>query len=426
MNKANIQEKWGRYCDTDSLVDTMMRLFTKYKIRNTEHGVCKMLDTYFTNKQPLIDLFAKSPNYVGNMRIVLDIEMERAVDGNEVDAFCKTFMEKVKADSVILKMVDSEGKTREDYLTNLGCKLTPDEFSKKETKKLIESISSFAPNGATTESVHNSELLQSFFQRCFGNYHLTTVDRECSLVRCAKESLPTPVTLPHGMKTSRAFNKVCNTYGIDLLPNYNKLFAKYADMVSDLKRKLKFFISLNPLDYLTMSFGVSWQSCHNLRAGGWRGGTVSYMLDSTSFITFVHNEIPTKCEEGKIYREMFHYYNGNLIQSRIYPSSNDGARDLYDFFGSLVCAELAKLENKTNLWDRRNTYNEDYIKGNQSAQYPDYSHHITNAHYMLEGSKRAAITIGAQRICAYCGKPLVNYGCGALAHNSGDSECELA
>lgn len=426
MNKANIQEKWGRYCDTNNLVDTMMRLFTKCKIRNSEHGVCKMLDIYFTNKQPLIDLFAKSPNYKGDMRIVLDIEMEREVNGNEVEGFCKSFMEKVKADSVILKMVDSEGKTREDYLANLGCKLTPDEFSKKETKKLIESISSFAPNGATKESVGASEQLQVLFQRRFGNYHHTTIDRESALVRCAKEDLSTPVTLPHGMKTSRAFNKVCNTYGIDLLPDYNKLFAKYADMVSDLKRKLKFFISVNPLDYLTMSFGVSWQSCHNLRNGGWRGGTVSYMLDSASFITFVHNEIPTDCEEGKIYREMFHYYNGNLIQSRIYPSSNDGARNLYDFFGGIVCAELARLEDKENLWNRRDTCSDDYIKGNQSAQYADYGHHTTKAHYAFTDSTNVAIPIGAQRICAYCGKPLVNYACSSLTHTSGDSECELA
>ena len=425
MNKANIQEKWGRYCDTSSLVDTMMMLFKKYKIRNSEHGVCKMLDAYFTNKQPLIDLFAKSPNYNGNMRIVLDIEMEREVNGNEVDVFCSSFMNKVKADSVILKMVDGENKTREDYLANLSCKLTPDEFSKKETKKLIESISSFAPNGATKESVENNEQLQAFFRCRFGDYRRTTVDRESALVRCAKD-LPTPVTLPHGMKTSRAFNKVCNTYGIDLLPDYNKLFAKYADMVSDLKRKMKFFISVNPLDYLTMSFGVSWQSCHNLRSGGWRGGTVSYMLDSTSFITFVHNEIPTNCEEGKIYREMFHYSNGNLIQSRIYPSSNDGARDLYDFFGGLVCAELAKLEDKENLWTRRDTCSDDYIKGNQSAQYPDYGCHTTKAHYAFTDSADVAIPIGAQRICAYCGKPLTNYGCSYLAHSEGDIECELA
>ena len=42
MNKANIKEKWGHYCDTNKLVDSMMGLLKTCNIENSEHGVCLM------------------------------------------------------------------------------------------------------------------------------------------------------------------------------------------------------------------------------------------------------------------------------------------------------------------------------------------------------------------------------------------------
>ena len=70
MNKAYLKQKWSKYCDTDKLVDDMMETLTKYRHRNSEHGVCVVLDTYFTNKEPLINMFMNSNHYVGDMRIV--------------------------------------------------------------------------------------------------------------------------------------------------------------------------------------------------------------------------------------------------------------------------------------------------------------------------------------------------------------------
>ncbi len=424
MNKANIKEKWGHYCDTNKLVDSMMDLLKTCNIENSEHGVCKVLDAYFTNKQDLIKMFAQSPNYCGDMRIVMDIEMERQNNAEEVDAFCKTFMATMHADKLLLKTTDANGKSRNDYINDFAGKLSPNDFlnevTKTEITKKIENLQNFDVQGYSVKSQEDNQKLQSIFGVDFAR-HPSAALQQCIVDEAAK--LPTPVTLAKDMKTSRAFNRICNTYGIDVLPNYNKVFAKYADMVSGLKRKLKFFISVNPLDYLTMSYGVNWTSCHSLKSGGYRGGTMSYMLDSTSFITYVHSEIPTDIEEGKIYREMFHYHKGNLIQGRIYPQENDGATDLYTFFGNIVCAELARLENKTNCWHRDTTISRDYLSN--GAHYPDYAYHTFDHHYCLTGMRRCQIIIGNQRICTRCGKPIATSYRNALCHLSNET-CELA
>lgn len=39
MIKAELNARWGMYCDTDKLVTDMMALLNKYNHECTEHGV---------------------------------------------------------------------------------------------------------------------------------------------------------------------------------------------------------------------------------------------------------------------------------------------------------------------------------------------------------------------------------------------------
>ena len=74
MNKTELKAAWGQYCDTDKLVDDVMALLTKYGHRNSEYGVCSMLNVYFENKKDLIELFQKSEHYIGDMRMLVTLE----------------------------------------------------------------------------------------------------------------------------------------------------------------------------------------------------------------------------------------------------------------------------------------------------------------------------------------------------------------
>jgi hypothetical protein len=234
------------------------------------------------------------------------------------------------------------------------------------------------------------------------------------------------------LKTSRAFNRMCTHFEVNKLPKYNKLFAQYSDMVSDTKRTMKFYMSLNPLDYLTMSFGNSWASCHtidktnrrgmpNSYSGAYCGGTLSYMLDQTSFITFVHSHTTEDIvEEGKIYRNMFHYGNDMLIQGRIYPQGNDGNTDLYKVFRGYVQKELSPLLGVSNSWVK-SSKRPSGVTYSYGAHYRDYENFsYCNVSYPKEKGEDFGdncITIGRYGICPNCGREInihdriTCYGC---------------
>lgn len=446
MNKAELKNNWGNYCDTDVLVDTMMSLLTKYGHANTEHGVCSVLNTFFTNKRNLIDMFMTSNHYIGNLRIALDIEMERYSSANEVDYCCSNFLSKLDAKKFLLKTTDSQGKRLNDYL-NIGIShfkasdlLNTDVFQR--IKSVSDGANQFDENGYLVESVKTYKALVRFFSHVMSQ---NTWPKLNERVAIKAGELPIPVKLTADMKTSRAFNKICTTYGLDkanpitvrseengqtitrTVYPYDKLFAEYADLVSDLKRKLKFFISLNPLDYLTMSFGTNWSSCQtidktnkrnmpNNYSGGYCGGTLSYMLDSSSIITYVYKTMPESIEEGKIYRNMFHFQNNTLVQGRVYPQGNDGCTDLYTVFREFVQGEFVEMLGlQKNAWTKRD---KNCIISN-GVHYKDYNcYGGCNVTYPTEKANQIGqITIGHDRICPKCGRVVEGNGSsGRLVH----------
>ena len=105
MNKSQLKIKWGKYADTDKLVDDIMCLLTRYNHRNSEHGVCCVLDKFFTNKEPLINILQKSKYYMGDLRIVLDEQLERRGNKYEIDNCVYKFPSVVNAAEYIKKKI---------------------------------------------------------------------------------------------------------------------------------------------------------------------------------------------------------------------------------------------------------------------------------------------------------------------------------
>lgn len=416
MNKADLNQKWSKYCDTDQLVADMMALLKKYDCSYTEHGICVALDTYFTNKEPLIKLISGSKNYIGNMRIAVQKEFDRQLCGNDVYNFISQF-ERTFSPRFLLKEKDEDNKSLYDYL-NAGKnsfvigELPSEEDQAGKLKKmrqfdysrnvLLDSFKNYNEYAAYLNDFRNGKRSTMWKDVCYGS----------------------GPELKKGTKTSRAFNHVCTHYGIDkMFPEdvttvrdgqettrtvypYDKLFAQFADLVSDLKRKLYFVISLNPLDYFTMSVGVNWRSCHHIDGGSWRGGCMSYMLDKTSMITYV---IPTLVgdihETPKVYRQMYHYKNNLFVQNRLYPQGNDGATDLYEKFRGFVIEEFAPLIDVDNNWG--------WFPGTGSyvnslgVHYRDYGNNRKcGIFYPLsreDDARNQKITIGHDGICLICG-----------------------
>ena len=432
MNKNELKNAWGNYCDTDKLVDDVIALLTKYHHNCTENGVCKMLDCYFENKIHLITMFMNSENYVGDMRICVDHELDRSLSQSEIISFCSRFVEEVGAKEIICKRVDEYGKTLKDY-SRVGVR----SFNARDHRcgRFVNNLAihakerrNFRSDGYTVESYKNYNnfwlAIDGFKYSSGSKLERRTIDN--------MEAVGIHARLAAGMKTSRAFNRVCSMTGVDKLPKYNKMFAEYSDMVSGLKRKIKFYISVNPLDYLTMSFGKSWSSCHTIdklnergMQNGYQGmhcgGIMSYMLDATSIITYVHNHTMENYEEGKLYRNMFHFDRGTLVQGRIYPQGNDGSTDLYKTFRGFMQDEFTKMLGLNDTtWVKKGGDCSDYIIS-YGTHYRDYEHFEgCNISYPKEWFDASIneVEIGHSRICPYCGEIVADFeDDGRLTHS---------
>lgn len=412
---------YNEYTDTSKLTDDIMNLLTEYKHDNTEAGVTKMLDTYFKNKHDLIELFKKSPNYKGDLRIEFEEEFERKIDSDAVIHAVNELIRNPQNKKLITKTEDEEGKTRQDYILklpkhyDLSELATEDGYNKMKEETAF--LNNFNHDGYTMESItkwnHIETVLDAFRLCKKANLDTSDVDYINTLMIGDTDK---PL-MAEGMKTSRAMNKVCKFYGLDKTDDYNKLFAAYADTVSEKNQKMKVVISVNPYDYLTMSFGVNWASCHtidktnkrnmaNSYSGMYCGGTMSYMLDGTSMIMYIVKENDNVQTAGKIYRNMFHWNGHNLLQGRIYPQGNDGAVDLYSKFRGIVQKEFsAMLGLDRNKWIRNQNPGALNIISNGS-HYQDY-YHFSDCSYSYPeeygSNKEKNFEIGHATICVKCG-----------------------
>lgn len=406
MNKLDLFSKWGKYCDTNQLVDDVMELVHTYGHRNTVHGVCSLLDKFFTNKESLIQLLASSNHYIGNLRISTKQSFERSLDYTALRNFFWQHSHEF-CDYHPRSQVDDDGKVMMDYMKADAKTVSLFDLADSEPlKEMVAKLRQFRNDGTTVESFNYNEQINRYINFFKGHpYSSIQYDYEPDLDKKAP-------SFKAGMKTSRAFNAFCHYYGVDKRDTYNKSFAKYADLVSSLKRNMDFVISLNPLDYLMMSNGVSWHSCHNIQAGGWKGGCLSYMLDNTSIITYVVEDINSNPKIHLIpknYRQMIHYSDGMFMQNRLYPQGNDGATDLYNRFRGFVIEEFNEILGNDSDWDVEEGSRVccDHVRSS-GVHYRDYHSNdrcnIFYPHAKANSMARQIMRIGHEGICLHCGR----------------------
>jgi hypothetical protein len=222
-----------------------------------------------------------------------------------------------------------------------------------------------------------------------------------------------------GEKMSRVVNKICKYLGYDKHPDYNREYAKFADALSPLTIKRHTILSINPLDYLTMSFGNSWASCHTIDKANRRGmpnsyqgqyssGTMSYMLDPSSMVFYTvdasydGNEYWT---QSKINRQMFHWGENKLVQGRLYPQGNDCNDDAYKPYREIVQGIMSSIFDFPNLWTTtKGTSAASKYINTEGTHYADY-YHFSNCRLCVpkDNTNENNFTVGADPICIECG-----------------------
>lgn len=359
------------------LVHDIGELLCEYGYNYETFAIEDIIDEWAEQKAELITAFKKHPNYIeGKFMIAFNSDFERTFDREAIEKFSKWI-------SRILP----------NHLNDL-----PACIKERAEDSLI-------PNN-----------LCSFLI----GLDLYIKDRTISEELTARLENIIPEIKPHaGEKTSRVINRLCTFLGFNKNPDYNREFAKFADGLNPLTIKRHTILSLNPLDYLTMSFGNSWASCHTIDKNNRRGmpnnysgcyssGTISYMLDGSSMVLYTVDakyDADEYWTQPKINRQMFHWGAEKLVQGRLYPQDNDNNKDAYAPYRNIVQQIVSTIFDFPNLWTlSRGTEAASKYIISRGTHYRDYANYENCTLSKKSGSENEdCFTVGHAPICVECG-----------------------
>ena len=230
------------------------------------------------------------------------------------------------------------------------------------------------------------------------------VDEE--FLRSVKRHIPDgEVKINIGAKLTRAIRQICVHFGWDKQVGFEKAYAELTDIITTKTDKRKYCLSINPIDFLLMSNGNSWSSCHYLEYGNtnkcYQAGTMSYPVDNVSMIFFSLPEDATGelCKQKKLRRQIFCYDGRALLQSRLYPKYDAVATS--NDIRAWVLGELCKAEGDDDMWDT--VFGHSYIQyyfdtRKYSTHYPDYEYSDYNCK-----------VIPKKGFAEYCNNPFTSY-----------------
>lgn len=349
----------------DEMVKKVENVFETFEIdeRFAERGIRVNLERWNTQKAMLRAMFRKHPGWDEKEQAIFMIfQTEREADAN-------TASEKVYDITSILRSGVCDDTSEQTRLRVLYLRQVADYFSA-------------------------------------GHPLLTKFD--CSNLGCALDSDEEimkslgpkfKASLKEGARTTRIFRKIIdaclenNDLRVDN-KTIEQLFAKYADAVTPKTVTKTAVISLNFCDFLLMSNGNSWSSCHYINTHGlfhdggdettyhgmYRRGTLSYAEDDCSFLFYT---VPTKLEEDnhltpKIDRMVCQYKSGYLVTGKLYPNNS---RELSNKIRHLIQDTLASLVDVPSQWAvTRDIYsiNKGLKTCDNRGHYPDYAYEHQN------------------------------------------------
>lgn len=403
-NKMNVNEIITEK-EREMLLKDMKGLLDEYDYNYSDDALNKIIDTWAEDKADLITAFKKHPNYLeGKFMIAFNHNFDRTVDINII----RSFVDWLISYDVSIGVRDFMPKDMREYVVSHGCKYPYNIYM--FLCKLVDYTEQYI---------------------------------ETDIADLVNEIYP-DARAREGQKMSRIVNKICDYIGLTKMPDYNKEFAKYADAINPLQIVRHTILSVNPLDYLTMSFGNSWASCHTIDKTNKRGmpnsyegmyssGTVSYMLDGTSMVFYTVDAAYDGNDfwhEPKINRQMFHWGKEKLIQGRLYPQDNDNHGEVYKPYREIVQKIMSELFDFPNYWTvKKGTAEASKYVESEGTHYRDYENYSNCNLSIPKGSENEeTIIVGHDPICIRCGKEhstADNINCCSSKYTCADCGCAI-
>lgn len=370
----------------------------------------KIIEPSFKAKSTLLDILKRSPYYIGKGRCMINTTLRREVDLDAWDR-CYQWVRGAIIRNAIQKGMYSDNWRNYLYqLTNyvFRNKYNGNYINNQDEVDLLNSVAE--ENGLTLRA----KLGMKFTKLITGFAKETEIDK---IVDIRDVSFTDNEGVFHERKKD---------FG------WKKIQAEIGDALNVLEVKSPMFLSVNPLDILTMSCGDNWSSCHYVGAGmNWRnidhtysgcysGGNIGYIDDSVTLICYTTKEgvDPDDWEAGKSHRAMFAYEDGILYQGRVYPDGRDGGDDtIAATMRNFVQKVIADGLGENNIWTLKKgtiATNEYVTAGKDYLGYRDWKSCEDGNISILQSEitdKDHVITVGTYSVCPNCGEVHYNEKC---------------
>lgn len=446
----------------------------------TNAALEKIVNTAWEAKTPLREMLRKHPNWDEEQQaIVFDRDYERVFDPDKFEKV-QNWMGRNFSETLILKGTYPYTKS-EVYNILCSYKNILDSFNyyakitevypyrRKDIPELIEEHDRYKEmyNELCVEENAIVELRNFLFNHLgkhIGgkeNYSNLLDEDDVKFFTHWAEKCKINVSPVVGQRITKVIRKFLLAAKADQWPEYNTYIAMLGDAINPIKYSRHTAISIHPVDFLYMSNGDNWESCHDIRrnyddesAGCYSSGTLSYMLDPSSVVFYTVDSRYEGNElrfEPKTSRQMFYLStekdNPLFIQSRLYPQSNDTCSGgLYQQIRELMENIVAQCLEVPNYWSvSKSVDNLDLILS-YGTHYKDYMYNTYPCKMIkLKDHKEfKKIVIGHKPICPDCGNEHTTeeniscceanrhecYECGTISHEDnmhyidGDWYCE--
>ena len=210
----------------------------------------------------------------------------------------------------------------------------------------------------------------------------------------------------------------------DCLTRARKKYTEYADYMNELSVTRHTVLSVNPMDFLRMSYGNSWQSCHYISTDGdesgcYSAGCWSYAYDNQTMIFFT---VDAGVDDDNItyadkYTRQLYFWNGSaLLPSRVYPAEDNLSDPVYKSNREIVEQIIADCTGYGNLWKNMGKKSTELDIDSRGMHYRDYNCHSYPVYmptFLVQDSADKDMTdfmnfaIGSDKaICVCCGNRL--------------------
>jgi hypothetical protein len=409
-NAAFLEKYPTEESQIDYYTDLAMKVFDKFDIDGTfeTEGVRKNVCTWFENKKGQMNLFRKHPYWNEEAKaIVFSQNEQRVVDYSvaelmlaELVGYINRKLDDRYQDKVIIAL----------YFTIYDLRVEDCDQTSTMTEEFIEKFRTKTEDISLPKDVERmlrvGTKITKFARKCFTHWKKgdgTEVD-------------VTTLVDDHA-EGDRNYN------------SFDKIYAKFADSLSELVIQKITLVSLHFCDFMLMSNGNSWLSCHYINSnnifhddniqsysGSSKQGCLSYALDAPSFLLYT---LPGTYEgeeyylEPKLNRMCCQYHKGVIVTGKCYPNNKDACITRYRQTLQLI---ISTIEGAPNLWtfSRKISKITAFVTTDDDAgHYRDYEY--SNQKPTISLCKNFGIdldetmTIGHEAYCVHCGTGLGGY-----------------